>query len=87
MGNRHDLAEFNTSKTQLLTISLSNIPSNFPIIFEDSKIPSLNSVNSLDFIYSLACLGGIILSKLLSQPQKNWGFKFSVNNILIQLNY
>ena len=45
-GTRN-LVKFNTSKTQLLTISLSNTPSNYPIIFEDSKIPSLNSVNIL----------------------------------------
>ena len=32
---------------QLLTISLSNTPSNYPIIFEDSEISSLNSVNIL----------------------------------------
>ena len=37
-GTRN-LVKFNTSKTQLLTISLSNTPSNYPIIFEDSKIP------------------------------------------------
>ena len=27
------------------------------------------------------------MSTLLSQPQKNWGFSFGVNNILILLNY
>ena len=27
------------------------------------------------------------MSKLLSQSQKNWGFSFGVNNILILLNY
>ena len=27
------------------------------------------------------------MSKLLSQPQKNWGFSFVVNNILMLLNY
>ena len=27
------------------------------------------------------------MSKLLSQPQKNWGFSFDVNNILILLDY
>ena len=42
-----NLVKFNTSKTQLLTISLSNTPSNYPIIFEDSEIPPLNSVNIL----------------------------------------
>ena len=41
------LVEFNTSKTQILTISLSNIPSNYPITFEDSEIPPLNSLNIL----------------------------------------
>ena len=45
-GTRN-LFKFNTSKTQLLTISLSNTPSNYPIIFEDSEIPPLNSVNIL----------------------------------------
>ena len=34
------------------------------------------------FKYPLACLGGTILSKMLSQPQKSWGFSFGVNNIL-----
>ena len=41
------LVKFNTSKTQLLTISLSNTPSNYPIIFDDSKIPPPNSINIL----------------------------------------
>ena len=43
----HNLVKFSTSKTQLLTISLSNTPSNFPIIFANSKIPPLNSINIL----------------------------------------
>ena len=45
-GTRN-LVKFNTSKTQLLTISLSNTPSNYPIVFEDREIPPLNSVNIL----------------------------------------
>ena len=45
-GTRN-LVKFNTSKTQLLTISLSNTPSNYPIIFGDSEIPPLNSINIL----------------------------------------
>ena len=82
----HNLVKFNTFKTQLLTISLSNTP-NFPIIFEDSKITPLNSINILGFKYPLACLEGTILSKLLSQPQKNWGFSFGVKNALILSSY
>ena len=39
------------------------------------------------FKYPLAYLGGTILSKLLNQPQKNLGFSFGVNNILILLTY
>ena len=42
-----NLVKFNTSKIQLLTISLSNTPSNYQIIFEDSKIPPLNSIKIL----------------------------------------
>ena len=45
-GTRN-LVKFNTSKTQLLTISLSNTLSNYPIIFEDSEILPLNSFNIL----------------------------------------
>ena len=71
-----NLVKFNTSKTQLLTISLSNIPSNYPIIFEDSKAPPLNSINILDFKYPLACLVETILSKLLIRPQKKLGVLF-----------
>ena len=81
-GTRN-LVKINTSKTQLLTISLSNTPSNYPIIFEDSEIPPLNSVN----ILGLQISSSFILSKLLSQPKKNLGFSFDVNNILILLNY
>ena len=51
-----NLVKFNTSKTQLLTISLSNTPSNYPIIFDDSEIPPLNSINIL----------GIQISSILS---------------------
>ena len=45
-GN-HNLVKFNTSRTQLLTTSLPNTPSNYPIIFENSKIPPLSSINIL----------------------------------------
>ena len=45
-GTRN-LGKFKTSKTQLLTISLSNTPSNYPITFEDREIPPLNSINIL----------------------------------------
>ena len=45
-GTRN-LVKFNTCRTQLLTISLSNTPYNYPIIFEDSKILALNSINIL----------------------------------------
>ena len=45
-GTRN-LAKFNTSKTQLLTISLSNTPAIYPIIFEDIEISPLNSINIL----------------------------------------
>ena len=88
-GTRN-LVKFNTSKTQLLTISLSNTPSNYPIIFEDSEIPPLNSVNNLGLQISSSLSWSdhlTILSILLSQPQKNWGFSFDVNSIVILLNY
>ena len=43
----HNLVKFSTSKTQLLTISLSNTPYNSPIIFDDNEIQPLNSINIL----------------------------------------
>ena len=47
-GTRN-LVKFNISKTQLLIISLSNTPSNYPIIFEDRDILPLDSFNILGF--------------------------------------
>ena len=45
-GTRN-LVKFNISKTRLLIISLCNAPSNYPILFEDSKILPLDSINIL----------------------------------------
>ena len=50
-GNRN-LFKFNTSKTQLLTISLSNTPSNYPIIFEECEDLPRNSINNLGLLIS-----------------------------------
>ena len=86
-GTRN-LVKFNTSKTQLLTISLSNNPSNYPIIFEDSEIPPLNSVNILGLqISSSLSWRDHIVQIAKSASKKNWGFSFDVNCILILLNY
>ena len=76
----HNLVKFNTSKTQLLTISLSYTPSNYPIIFEDSEIPPLNSINILglqisssmswrDHIVQIAKLASKILGVLFRCKQ------------------
>ena len=43
-----NLVKFSTSKTELSTTSLSSTPSKYPIIFKDSKIPPLNSINILE---------------------------------------
>ena len=82
-----NLVKFNTSKTQLLTISLSNTPSNYPIIFDDSEIPPLNSVNILGLQISSSLSWRDHIVQLLSPPQKNCGFSFDANSILILLNY
>ena len=42
-----NLVKFITCKKQFMTISLSNTPSNNPILIEDSEILPLNSVNIL----------------------------------------
>ena len=86
-GTRN-LVKFKTSKTQLLTISLSNTPSNYPIIFEDSEIPPLNSINILGLqISSSLSWRDHIVQIAKSASKKNWGFFFGVNNILMLLNY
>ena len=65
----HNLVESNTSETQLLTISSSNTPSNYPILFEDSEIFHLNSINILGLQIS-SSLSWTIISRLLCQPPK-----------------
>ena len=74
-GTRN-LVKFNTSKTQLLTISLSNTPSNYPIIFEDSEIPPLNSINilGLQISSSLSWRGHIV--QIAKSASKKLGVLF-----------
>ena len=81
------LVKFNTSKTQLLTISLSNTPSNYPITFEGSEIPPPNSINilGLQISSSLSCRDHIV--QIAKSASKSCGFSFDVNSILILLNY
>ena len=85
-GTRN-LVKFNTSKTQLLTISLSNTPSNYPIIFEDSEIPSLNSVNILGLQISSSLSWRDHIVQIAKSASKKLGVLFRCNNILILLNY
>ena len=86
-----------TIKVSPPTISLSNAPSNYPIIFEDSEIPTLNSINilGLQISSSLSWRDHIVqIAKSASKKKKKkkgggggGGFSFGVNNILILLNY
>ena len=74
-GTRN-LVKFNTSKTQLLTISLSNTPSNYPIIFEDSEIPPLNSVNILGLQISSSLSWRDHIVQIAKSASKKLGFLF-----------
>ena len=85
-GTRN-LVKFNTPKTQLLTISLSNTPSNYLVIFEDSEIPPLNSINILGLHISSSLSWRDHIVQIAKSASKNWGFSFCVDNILILLNY
>ena len=70
----HNLVKFNTFRTQLLTISLSNTPSNYPIIFEDSEISRPNSVNILGLqISSSLSWRDHIVQIAKSASKKIWG--------------
>ena len=72
-GTRN-LGKFSTSVAQLLTISLFNTPSNYPVVFDDSEIPPLNSFNILGLqISSSLSWRDHIVQITKSQPQKNWG--------------
>ena len=85
-GTRN-LVKFNTSKTQLLTIYLSNTPFNYPIIFEYSEIPPLDSINILGLQTSSSLSWRDYIVQIAKSALKNWGFSFGVNSILILLNY
>ena len=64
-----NLVKFNASKTQFLPISLSTNPSDPQILFEDSLIEPLSSLNILGL--QISCLGKLTLIKLLNLPQRN----------------
>ena len=74
-GTRN-LVKFNTSKTQLLTISLSNTPSNYPIIFEDSKILLLNSINLLGLQISSSLFWRDHIVQTAKSATRKWGVLF-----------
>ena len=71
-----NLVKFNTSKIQLLTISLSNTPSNFPIILEDSEIPPLNSINILELQIFFSLPWRDIIVQIAKSVSKKLGFLF-----------
>ena len=68
-----NLVKFNTSKTQLLTFFLSNTPSNYPIIFEDSKILPLNSINILGLQISSSLSGRDHIVQIAKSASKKLG--------------
>ena len=74
-GTRN-LVKFNTSKTQLLTISLSNTPSSYPIIFDDSEIPLLNSVNILGLQISSSLSWRDHIVEIAKSASKKFGVLF-----------
>ena len=74
-GTRN-LAKFNTSKTQLLTISLSNTPSDYPIIFEDSEISPINSINILGLKISSSLSWRDHIAQIAKSASKNLGVLF-----------
>ena len=74
-GTRN-LVKFNTSKTQLLTISLSNTPSNYPITFENSKIPPLNSINILGLQISSSLSWRDYIVQIAKSASKKLGVLF-----------
>ena len=79
----HNLVKFDTSKTQFLTISLSYTPSNYPIIFEDSEIPSLNSINILGLQISSSLSWRDHIVQIVKSVLKIFYFKTKINfNIL-----
>ena len=71
-----NLVKFNTPKTQLLTISLSNTPSNYPTIFEDSKTPPLNSINILGFQISSSLSWRDHIVQIVKSASKKLGVFF-----------
>ena len=68
--------KFNTSETQLLTISLFNTPSNYPIIFDDSDIPLLNSINILGIQISSSLSWRDLIVEIAKSASKKLGVLF-----------
>ena len=83
----HNLVKSNSSKKQLSTISyLIPLPT-IQIPLKIAKFYFLILSTFQGFKYPPTCLGGTMLSKLLSQPPKNHGFSFNVTSILVPFHY
>ena len=70
------LVKFSTSVTQLLTISLTNTPSNYPFIFEDSQISPLNSIIILGLQISSSLSWRDHIVQIAKSASKKFGVLF-----------
>ena len=78
-GN-HNSVIFNTSKTHLLTISVANTPSNYPIISEDSEILPLYYVNILGLQISSGLSWRDYIVQIAKSASKKSGVLFRCND-------
>ena len=83
----HNLVNFNTSKTLLLTISLSNTPSNYPIIFEDGEILPLNSISILGLQISSSLSWRDHIVQIAKSASKKLGVLFQFKQYFNTLSY
>ena len=74
-GTRN-LVKFSKSKTQLFTISLSNNPSDYPILSEDSEILPLDSINILGLQISSSLSWGDHIVQIAKSASKKLGVPF-----------
>src|SRR5678815_1745103 len=81
--DRNNFVKFNSLKPQLLQISFSKIPSNFPISFDGSVVSPVDNINILGLNMNKKMSWKPHITMVARAASKNWKFCLDCETFLL----
>src|SRR5678815_2231244 len=81
--DRNNFVKFNSFKTQLLPISFSKIPSNFPVFFDGSVVSPVDNINILDLNMNKKMSWKTHITTVARAASRNWKFCLDCETFLL----